>query len=143
MRVDLRSGGTQNNKFPSFPVNHPSFCRFQVVPCKPRSRHHIRISPSFDADASLIYFGSVEGRNVMSFNETGNFVLKKRLPVNAFHTEIDTSKLLEAIQASSEEKHNRITRRIAPVSSWTRLLLFTSQTWTIPLSSPKIISEPL
>ena len=117
MRVDLRSDGTQNNKFPSFPVSHPLFCRFQVVSCEPRSRHHIRISPSFDTDASLMYFGSVEGRNVMSFNETGNFVLKKRLPVNAFHTEIDPSTLLEAIQASSEEKHNRITCWVAPVSS--------------------------
>ena len=90
-----------------------------------------------------MYFWSVEGRNVMSFNETGNFVLKKRLPVNAFHTEIDPSKLLEAIQASSEEKHNRITCWVAPVSSWTRLLLFASQTRTVPLWSPKIINEPL
>ena len=71
MRVDLRSDGTQNNKFPSFPINHPSFFRIQVVSCEPRSRHHIRTSPSVDAEASLMYFGSVEGRNAMQFNEAG------------------------------------------------------------------------
>ena len=115
VKVDLRSDGTQNNKFPSFPVNHPSFFRTQVVSCESRSRHDIRTSPSPDAEASLMYFGSAEGRNAMGFSEDQKNDLKKELPVNAFHTQIAPSVLL-AIQASSEEKHNRITRWVAPVS---------------------------
>ena len=90
-----------------------------------------------------MYFGSVEGRNAMQLIEAEKLVLKKRLPVIAFNTEIDPSTLLEAIQASSEEKHNRVTCWVAPVSSWTRLLLFASQTKTVPLSSPMTINEPL
>ena len=106
MRVDLKSDGTQNNKLPSFPVNHPSFFRIQFVSFEQRSRHHIQISPSLDADASSIYFGSVEGRNAMQFSEAKKNVLKKELPVRASHTQIEPSMSLAAIQASSEEKHN-------------------------------------
>ena len=120
MRVDLRSDGTQNNKFPSFPVSHPLFCRFQVVSCELRSRHHIRINPSLDAEASLMYFGSVEGRNAMKFSEDEKLILNEGLPASLFHIETDPSELVKAIHASSEDKHNEFISSIVSVSSWTR-----------------------
>ena len=66
----------------------------------------MRINPSYDADANLIYLGSVEGRNAILFGEDERFVFKKRLPVNAFHKKIVPSQLVDVNHESLGEAHN-------------------------------------
>ena len=142
MRVDRRSGGTQNNRFPPLPVIHPSFRRIQVASCELRSRHQMRINPSFDADASLMYFESVEGRDTIEFIDDESFDFKKRLSPSLFLQEIYPSLLSEVIHVLLGEKHIDIIQSAVFLRSWTRFSLLASQTRIFLQSSPEKISVP-
>ena len=97
--------GSQNNKFPSFPITHPSlFGVFQIFSFESASTDQIRISPSSDADANLMCLLSDVGRKTTELTTDGTFALNKSSPVDVNHTQIVLSRDPETKYVPSGEK---------------------------------------
>ena len=144
MRVGRISEGSQDNKFPSFPITHPSlFGVFQIFSFESTSTDQIRISPSSDADANLMCLLSDVGRKTTELTTDGTFALNKSSPVNVSHTEIVLSRDPETKCVSSGEKQTEVTELSCTlINSRTRLPLSAFKSRIVPSSDPDIRYEP-
>ena len=145
MRVGLISEGSQDNKFPSFPVSHPSlFGVFQIFFSSSISTLQIRIDPSsLEADANLVYLPSDGGRKTTDLTVDGTFALKKGSPVDVSHTQIVLSRDPETKYVSSGEKQTEVTELSCTlINSRTRLPLSAFKSRIVPSSDPDIRYEP-
>ena len=138
MRVRRMSEGTQDNKFPSFPIIHPSLPGvFQILSSKLTSTIQIRINPSVDADTNLMYLLSDEGRKTTELTKDETFALNKSSPVDVFHTRAVLSGDPETNYLSSGEKQTEITEfSCAFIGSRTSLPLSAFQTRIVPSLNP-------
>ena len=87
IRLGRISEGSQYNKFPSSPMTYPSSSGvFQILSFESISTLQMRINPSEDADANLMYPLSDEGRKTTQLTNDETFTLNKSSPVDVFHT---------------------------------------------------------
>ena len=130
--------GSQHKRFPSFPVSHPSPSgAFQTLSFGSTSTHQIRVDPSSDADANLIYLPSDEGRKTTDLTADEIFALNKSSLVNIFHTQIILPRDTETKYLSSGEKQIEVTKRFCPSTSLrTKVPSLASQTRIVPSLDP-------
>ena len=138
MRVGRISEGIQDSKFPSFPMTHPSrFGVFQVLSSNPTSTSQMRINPSKDADANLMYLLSDEGRKTTELTKDETFALNKSSLVDVFHTRMVLSWDPEIKYVSSGEKQTERTPCLcALINSRTGLPVLASHNRIVPSLDP-------
>ena len=136
--------GSQNNKFPSLPMTHPSlFGAFQILSLELIFTRHIRINLSQDTDANLMYLLSDEGRMTTDLMTDETFALNKSSLVDIFHTQTVLSQDVEMKHVSSGEKQTEPTfSSCALKGSWTGLPSLAFQTRIVPSRDPDKIYEP-
>ena len=145
MRVRRMSEGTQDIRFPSFPIIHPSSSgASEIFPLESISTQQIWINPSsLDADANLVYLPSDEGRKTIDTKDDDIFTPNKGTLVDVSHTK-EVSPCLRCEKESSlwlKEQAPTLKNSCLLNGSRTGLPLLASQNRTVPQRDADIINE--